>query len=244
MQRHIVIFGLFIGALGLQLAGLERGWQDALTPIFIGGVLLQLGNIIVAMYSDPKAGSDDDNGGGAIANAQAAVGALSRKLTGTGGNGPWAAGRIKAAAVLMALALTGSACAAKRAPVLVGQAGLGVAQSIGHLQVAAKQLSDASVLSPTAAIVVQQKLLIANDKLQPLPDWLRLIDHAQQAGLETDGTVIDQALAVLQSVGQDLSTVLAGVPYSDATAQLIDLVRQAQQTVQAVLVNLGRVKGA
>jgi hypothetical protein len=44
------------------------------------------------------------------------------------------------------------------------------------------------------------------------------------------------------SVGSDLTTVLAGVPVSQTTTALINLVKAAQATIQTVLVNVARFK--
>ena len=46
---HTMIIGALLVALGTQLAGLEHGFQDALTPAFIGGLLVQIGTTVGAM---------------------------------------------------------------------------------------------------------------------------------------------------------------------------------------------------
>lgn len=148
-------------------------------------------------------------------------------------------------AVLMlsvALLSTGSVgCSNNRAPILVGQSGLAVAQSIGQISDAAAQLQKASILPAAAALSVQTALLNVNTQMKPLPDILRTIDNAQQAGEAAQGDV-DKAIAILQVVGADLSTLLAGVPIDATTKVFIELVRQAQTTVQTVLVEVARLK--
>jgi len=135
-----------------------------------------------------------------------------------------------------------SSCAENKAPVLVGQSGLAIAQGIGQLQTTTKQLTDAKALTPEQALKVQQALLDANEKVRPLPQLLRDIDAAQQASLPT-ATLIDRGLAILQVVGNDLTLSVAGVPVSDTVKQLLDLVRATQNTIATTTANLNTLKG-
>lgn len=48
--KHFAILAGFLVALGAQLGGLEHGWSDAMTPGFIGGLIGQVGTLIVAIF--------------------------------------------------------------------------------------------------------------------------------------------------------------------------------------------------
>ena len=48
--KHFVILGALLVAVGTQLAGLEHGWKDAATPAFLGGLLMQVGTTIAAVF--------------------------------------------------------------------------------------------------------------------------------------------------------------------------------------------------
>lgn len=144
--------------------------------------------------------------------------------------------------VLAPLTLPGCASAGQKAPVLVGQSGVAVAQIIGQLSEAGAALQKAGTLPATAALHFQETLLSVNTKLRPVPDALRAIDAAQKAGTSTTGQV-DAVLAVLQAVAPELATLLAGVPIDATTKAVIDLVRTAQGTVQTVLVEVARLRG-
>lgn len=142
----------------------------------------------------------------------------------------------------LVLALSSGACAGKRIPILVGNSAVAVADVIGQLNVVGKQLTDASVIAPTVNLHFQQTLLAANNKMKPLPDILRTVDRLQKASQPT-GSETAQAIAILTVVGQDISVVIAGVPVSDSTKVLIELIRSAQQTVQTVLIEVGKIQG-
>lgn len=147
----------------------------------------------------------------------------------------------RSVALILALAISAGACR-HNAPLLVGQGALAVAQSIETLSNAGKQLQEAAVLPTAVALGFQERLLVVNDKLKPLPDILRTIDRLQEAG-DPMNTEAERAIAILTVVSQDISVVIAGVPVSDASKQLIDLVRAADQTVSAVLTQVARVRG-
>jgi len=48
--KHYLLFGAFLISLGTQLAGLDHGWHDAVTPSFIGGLIGQIGVMIGAVF--------------------------------------------------------------------------------------------------------------------------------------------------------------------------------------------------
>lgn len=56
--KHYAVFGAMIVGLGTQLAGVEHGWGDVLTPTFIGGVIISIGTTITALFvGSPKGGN-------------------------------------------------------------------------------------------------------------------------------------------------------------------------------------------
>lgn len=48
--KHYVVLGAMLIAIGTQLSGLEHGWTDATAPAFIGGLLMQIGTTIGALF--------------------------------------------------------------------------------------------------------------------------------------------------------------------------------------------------
>lgn len=50
-KHYIIIAGALI-ALGMQISGLEHGWRDAMTPGFIGGLVVQIGKDILNLLTD------------------------------------------------------------------------------------------------------------------------------------------------------------------------------------------------
>jgi len=48
---HWIAIGMFLTGLSAQLGGLQHGWRDALTPLWVSGVISQAGSIIVALNS-------------------------------------------------------------------------------------------------------------------------------------------------------------------------------------------------
>lgn len=157
----------------------------------------------------------------------------------------------RAAVLLLGASLTlGSACGdvLRRAPIMVAHASLAAGQTIGQLQRTVKQLTKTAdnpngVIPPAAALSAQTTLLRINADLEPVPPLLRAIDAAQKAGAVDPNQVI-QAITILQRVSGDLSIVVAGVPITDATAQVLELVKTGQTTITTLLVELGRVQGA
>lgn len=148
---------------------------------------------------------------------------------------------ITAIAAAIALA-SGCASAGQRTPVLVGQSGVALAQTIGRLSEAGAALEKAGSLPPAAALHFQEALLTINNNLKPVPNALRAIDAAQKAGTGV-GSQVDQVLAVLQAIAPELSSLLAGVPIDATTKALIELVRTSQAAIQSVLVEVARLKG-
>lgn len=145
--------------------------------------------------------------------------------------------------VLLLVGSIGCTPGQARAPILIGQSGLALAQSIEQIRQATASLEAAKVLPTAAALRVTETLLVINNQLRPLPDLLRAIDAAQKAGQPTQND-LDRALAIVQAIGPTLSTVVAGLPVEPTTAALIELVRTAQTSVQTLLVEIARLKGA
>ena len=142
----------------------------------------------------------------------------------------------------LVLAVSLSSCAGNPAPILVANSAVAVADSVAAISNAGKQLQQAAVLSVPINTALQQQLLAINTRMQPLPDLLRTIDRLQQAG-SMSVSEVEKAIAILQIVGQDISVTIGGVPMSDATKVLIDLVRAAQKTVQTVLIEVAKIRG-
>lgn len=55
MQHFAILAGLLV-AIGTQLGTLEHGFQDALTPGFISGLLVQIGVTVGAMLTGSPIG--------------------------------------------------------------------------------------------------------------------------------------------------------------------------------------------
>lgn len=49
--KHYAIMGAFFTSLAVQVAGLKHGWGDALEPLFVAGVLTQVGVLLGALYA-------------------------------------------------------------------------------------------------------------------------------------------------------------------------------------------------
>lgn len=147
-------------------------------------------------------------------------------------------------AVLVVLALLAQGCAARSAPVVVAQAALGAAQAVGQLQLAAEQLHRAGSLDTRTALAVQERLLRVNARLGEIVPVLRALDRVQQAGAPVTVAEVEVALSMVIAVSQELSLVVAGVPVSDATRQLLEAVRVAQQAVATTLVEIARLRAA
>jgi hypothetical protein len=51
-KTHYILLASFLGSVGVQLGTSAHGWSDALTPAFVGMVLVQLGTLVAAAFSD------------------------------------------------------------------------------------------------------------------------------------------------------------------------------------------------
>lgn len=53
--KHYLLLAGIIGGFGLQIAGLEHGLSEMLTPKFLGGTLVMISNSIIAVFVEsPK----------------------------------------------------------------------------------------------------------------------------------------------------------------------------------------------
>ena len=48
--KHFAILAALLVAIGTQVGGMEHGWHDALTPAFIGGLCIQVGTTLAALF--------------------------------------------------------------------------------------------------------------------------------------------------------------------------------------------------
>ena len=48
--KHYAVLAAMFVAFGTQLGGLEHGWTDATSPAFIGGLLMQIGTTLAALF--------------------------------------------------------------------------------------------------------------------------------------------------------------------------------------------------
>lgn len=48
--KHWAVIAAMLVAIGTQVAGMQHGWHDALTPSFIGGLLIQIGTTVAAIF--------------------------------------------------------------------------------------------------------------------------------------------------------------------------------------------------
>lgn len=147
-------------------------------------------------------------------------------------------------ALLLAVSLGLTGCAMKSAPVVVAQAGLGMAQSIGQLQVAVEQLQRGGALDVKTALTMQEKLLALNTRLGALVPLLRTFERLSQSGVKPTIGELDVALAQIIAVSQDLSVLVAGIPDNANVRAVLDLVRASQQTVAITIVELTRLRVA
>lgn len=154
----------------------------------------------------------------------------------------WFSGTFACIALVLAFGALDAGCAGNKAPILVGNSGLAVAQTIGQVQQAVRNLTETNVITAPQALQIQERLLKINDQLKPLPDILRTIDKLQMAGSSTQASV-DQAIAILKVVGQGITVVVGGVPVSEITEPLIKFVLAAQDAVQTTLVEVAKLKG-
>ena len=52
-RKHWVVLAAFLTALATQFSSIEHGWIEAMTPRFVGGVLLQIATVLTALYVGP-----------------------------------------------------------------------------------------------------------------------------------------------------------------------------------------------
>lgn len=50
--KHYALAGALLIAIGMQLTGVQHGWQDVLTPGFLGGLIVQVGTTIAAIFTN------------------------------------------------------------------------------------------------------------------------------------------------------------------------------------------------
>lgn len=48
--KHIAVFAALLISVGTQISGLEHGWHDAMTPQFVGGLVMGVGTTIAAVF--------------------------------------------------------------------------------------------------------------------------------------------------------------------------------------------------
>jgi len=78
MAKHWLLIAMWAGSLGTMVAGLKT-WDDAFTPIFVGGMLASLATHMVTMFTDkPK----DVSGGGTTLRSFVLMLALAVLVTG------------------------------------------------------------------------------------------------------------------------------------------------------------------
>ena len=146
--------------------------------------------------------------------------------------------------VLLATLPFTQACAMRQVPVVVAQTSLGLAQSVGQLQIATEQLQRGGVITVQQAITMQEKLLAINTKIGRIVPVLKAFDRLTASGVKPTIGELDVAISDILSVSGDLSVVVAGVPVGDATRALMDLVRVSQTTVATTLVEVARLRVA
>ena len=150
-------------------------------------------------------------------------------------------GLLRALVGALTLAVITPACAGHRAPVIVGQTGHTISASVDKVSAAVESLTAQKVIPPQTALTIQQNLQAVNARLKPLPGLLRTIEKIQAT--DTDATdVITQAIAILDIVGQDISITIAGVPISDTTKSLIELIRATTRLIQDTLVEVASIR--
>lgn len=49
--KHYLLLSGFLGALAIQIGGLQHGWHDAVSPSFVAGLLLQISTMLAALYA-------------------------------------------------------------------------------------------------------------------------------------------------------------------------------------------------
>lgn len=170
--KHYLVLAALCSAVSVQLAGLEHGWKDAMTPAFIGGMLAQIATTVTALFvGPPKSG----NGGG--------------------GNGATSAGFRPAAMLFATVALAGTvACAS------VGRVDRAAQQATHEAIVQSEQLHDANVLNDQqfkAVNLALYKVAVAGRELTQLLEK----DHATVADVSTFLATVRTTAADLRAAG-------------------------------------------
>jgi hypothetical protein len=132
---------------------------------------------------------------------------------------------------------------ARQAPVFVAQGGVVAAKTVGSLSDTIDQLTTPrGPISKEIALQAQERLLQVNNGLKKLVPILRSIDAAQQAG-NPELSQLEQALKLLEAVSSDLSLVVAGIPVSSSTADILKAVQEGQKAITTVLAEVARIQG-
>lgn len=48
--KHYAILAAMLVAIGTQVSGMQHGWHDAISPGFVGGLLIQIGTTVAAIF--------------------------------------------------------------------------------------------------------------------------------------------------------------------------------------------------
>ena len=51
-REHYLLLAGFLCVVGLQLGTLEHGWQEAMTPAFLGSTCLQMGILLRGFFTE------------------------------------------------------------------------------------------------------------------------------------------------------------------------------------------------
>lgn len=64
--KHYALIGGLLIAIGLQLSGVQHGWRDVASPGFIGGLIVQIGTTLAAIFTGApqKPWNGDERRGG------------------------------------------------------------------------------------------------------------------------------------------------------------------------------------
>lgn len=53
--KHVAVLLGLMTAIGTQISGMQHGWHDAMTPQYVGGLLLQIATTLGALFVTPPA---------------------------------------------------------------------------------------------------------------------------------------------------------------------------------------------
>lgn len=48
--KHFAVIAAMLVGIGTQLAGAQHGWTDVMSPAFIGGMIVQMGTTVAAIF--------------------------------------------------------------------------------------------------------------------------------------------------------------------------------------------------